>query len=283
MNVELLDLINDEMIKKDIPPECQKRTKIVLEKLKEVVVNDSELKNRSHIVIGLCGGSGSGKTVMADSLGYTLNKAGIKTLIMTGDNVPRRIPLYNDAERVTVFRNAGNEALLSRNLYNSDVRQKLKKWMSDFTDASYSYVEENPWFKFYLDAGKSALENYLGQPAEQDFDYCNKILQEFHAGKSQVWVRNLGREEDSLCYEEQDFSDTEIMILEWTHSNSDFVKGVDIPIFLESTVEETLKYRLLRNRDTHIDSPFLTMVLTIEQNMLIDQSHKAKIKVGREA
>ena len=41
--------------------------------------------------------------------------------------------------------------------------------------------------------------------------------------------------------------------------------------------QETLKYRLLRNRDCGIDSPFTTMVLDIEQETLINQAHKAKI------
>ena len=69
-----------------------------------------------------------------------------------------------------------------------------------------------------------------------------------------------------------DFSNKDIMILEWTHANSDFVKGVDIPIFLESTVEETLEYRLQRNRDTHIDSPFLMMVLGKQNMALLNSS-----------
>ena len=218
---------------------------------------------------------------MAESLSYLLNNAGLKTIIMTGDNVPFRFPRLNDEERLARFRNAGTASLVSHDLYNEEVREKLQKWMTDFTDASYDYVKENPWFSYYLDAGKKALEEYLGSPIEQDFYYCNEILSAFKKGKKQVWLKNLGREEDSLCYEEADFSEADILILEWTHSNSDYVKGVDIPIFLESTVEETLEYRLQRNRDTHIDSPFLMMVLGIEQNQLESQKNKALIKIRR--
>ena len=281
MNFQLLENINLSQIDEDVPQECIKRTELAIKELQLVFVNNEKLQKQERIIIGLCGGSGSGKSVMADLLCKLFNGAGLKTIIMTGDNVPRRIPRLNDSERLTLFRSAGTKALVSLGLYTEEVREKLDCWMKDFTDASYDYVKENPWFEHYLAAGKNALENYLGSPLEQDFDYCNEILESFKQGKNQVWLKNLGREEDSLCYEKVYFSDKDIMILEWTHANSDFVKGVDIPIFLESTVEETLEYRLQRNRDTHIDSPFLMMVLRIEQDQLIAQKPKALIKIRR--
>ncbi len=281
MNFQLLENINLSQFDEDVPQECIKRTELAIKELQQVFANNEKLQKQERIIIGLCGGSGSGKSVMADLLCKLFNGARLKTIIMTGDNVPRRIPRLNDSERLTLFRSAGTKALVSLGLYTEEVREKLDCWMKDFTDASYDYVKENPWFEHYLAAGKKALENYLGSPLEQDFDYCNEILESFKQGKNQMWLKNLGREEDSLCYEKADFSDKNIMILEWTHSNSDFVKGVDIPIFLESTVEETLEYRLQRNRDTHIDSPFLMMVLGIEQNQLIAQKPKALIKIRR--
>ena len=281
MNFQLLEKINLSLLKDDVPVECKQRIEIAIMELKELFTMNQKLQKEEKIIIGLSGGSGSGKSVMAESLSYLLNNAGLKTIIMTGDNVPFRFPRLNDEERLARFRNAGTASLVSHDLYNEEVRAKLQKWMSDFTDASYDYVKENPWFSYYLDAGKKALEEYLGSPIEQDFYYCNEILSAFKKGKKQVWLKNLGREEDSLCYEEADFSEADILILEWTHSNSDYVKGVDIPIFLESTVEETLEYRLQRNRDTHIDSPFLMMVLGIEQNQLESQKNKALIKIRR--
>ena len=281
MNFQLLENINLSQIDAEVPQECIKRTELAIKELQQLFANNKKLQKQERIIIGLCGGSGSGKTVMADLLCKIFNGVGLKTIIMTGDNVPRRIPRLNDSERLTLFRSAGTKALVSQGLYNEEVREKLDYWKKDFTDASYDYVKENPWFKPYLEAGKKALENYLGSPLEQDFEYCNEILKSFKQGKNLVWLKKLGREEDSLCYEKADFSDKDIMILEWTHANSDFVKGVDIPIFLESTVEETLEYRLQRNRDTHINSPFLMMVLGIEQNQLIAQKPKALIKIRR--
>ena len=59
-----------------------------------------------------------------------------------------------------------------------------------------------------------------------------------------------------------------MLLVEWTHSNSDYYSGVDIPIYLDSTPQETLQYRLERNRDQWIDNPFTMMVLDIEQKML---------------
>ena len=71
-------------------------------------------------------------------------------------------------------------------------------------------------------------------------------------------------------------------MVEWTHSNSDYYSRVDIPIYLDSTPQETLQYRLERNRDQWIDNPFTMMVLDIEQKMLKKQAEKAKLIVTRD-
>ena len=92
----------------------------------------------------------------------------------------------------------------------------------------------------------------------------------------------MGRKEDELWHEVVDFSDTDVLIIEWTHGNSDNYKGVDIPILLNSTPKETLEHRRARNRDGATDSPFTTMVLEIEQGMIKNQAHKAKIIVSKQ-
>ena len=74
---------------------------------------------------------------------------------------------------------------------------------------------------------------------------------------------------------------TQVLILEWTHGNSDYVSGVDVPILLNSTPEETLAHRRARARDKGVDSPFTTLVLEIEQEKLKRQAHKAKIIVSK--
>ena len=77
-------------------------------------------------------------------------------------------------------------------------------------------------------------------------------------------------------------SKTQVLIIEWTHSNSDHFEGVDIPILLNSTPQETLEHRRSRNRDGAVDSPFTTMVLEIEQEILKSQAHKAQIIVSKQ-
>ena len=59
----------------------------------------------------------------------------------------------------------------------------------------------------------------------------------------------MGREKDALWYDLIDFSNVQVLILEWTHGNSDEFEGIDIPIYLCSTPAETLAHRRERNRD----------------------------------
>lgn len=71
------------------------------------------------------------------------------------------------------------------------------------------------------------------------------------------------------------------MIIEWTHGNSGCYQGVDIPILLNSTPQETLEHRRTRNRDGAVDSPFTMMVLELEQELLKRQAYKAKMIVSK--
>jgi hypothetical protein len=57
--------------------------------------------------------------------------------------------------------------------------------------------------------------------------------------------------------------------------------GVDIPILLNSTPEETLAHRRSRARDGAVDSPFTTTVLELEQALLHSQAGKARIIVSK--
>ena len=91
----------------------------------------------------------------------------------------------------------------------------------------------------------------------------------------------MGRDEASLWYDEVDMSDTKVLILEWTHGNSDYLSNVDIPILLNSTPEETLEHRRSRNRDGKLDSPFTMLILNIEQEKIKSQASKAKIIITK--
>ena len=91
----------------------------------------------------------------------------------------------------------------------------------------------------------------------------------------------MGREETALWYEAVDFTGVRILLIEWTHANSDNLHGVDVPVLLNSTPAETLAHRKARHRDGGTDSPFTTMVLALEQKQLEAQAVKAKLIVSK--
>lgn len=106
-------------------------------------------------------------------------------------------------------------------------------------------------------------------------------MRQFKSGEDKIWLKRMGRQDTELWYEKVDFSEVSILVIEWTHANSDNYQGVDIPVLLNSTPQETLAHRKARNRDGATDSPFTTMVLELEQEMLKAQAHKAKIIVAK--
>lgn len=136
--------------------------------------------------------------------------------------------------------------------------------------------------RVYEELGREGLADYLGSDKEINFKEIEKIALDFKEGAKNISLRRLGRKEDELWYDDVDFSDTDVLIIEWTHGNSDNYKGVDIPILLNSTPRETLEHRRSRNRDGATDSPFTTMVLEIEQGQIKNQAHKAKIIISKQ-
>ena len=128
---------------------------------------------------------------------------------------------------------------------------------------------------------KEHVEKVYEKPSDEDKKGAEEIVESFKNKAEKIWLKRMGREDTELWYEEVDFSDTEILIIEWTHGNSDNYKGVDIPVLLNSTPQETMAHRKARNRDGAVDSPFTTMVLELEQDMLESQAHKAKVIVSK--
>lgn len=74
-----------------------------------------------------------------------------------------------------------------------------------------------------------------------------------------------------------------MLVIEWTHGNSDWYEGVDIPVLLNSTPAETLAHRQARNRDGRADSPFTTMVLELGTADAQGTAHNAKLFFPRPA
>lgn len=232
-------------------------------------------------VVAVCGGSGVGKSEIASLLSYMLEQAGIGSYTMSGDNYPHRIPMYNDAERLHTFRVCGIRGMVDAGVMNPENFAKVKEWQIAEDDANKAHIETDAWFRSYFEAGSKGLDEYLGTPKETDFAEVDQIMKAFKDGADKLWLKRMGRDEASLWYDEVDMSDKQVLIVEWTHGNSDYMTQVDIPVLLNSTPQETLEHRRSRNRDGKLDSPFTTLVLELEQNKLVNQAHKAKIIVTK--
>lgn len=236
---------------------------------------------KDKVVVSVYGGSGVGKSEIASLLAFGLREAGIGSYVISGDNYPRRIPLYNDAERVRVFRTAGLKGMVAEGAYSDGVQEVLSGlWVAE-TDPDPALRGEYPWLEVYQRHGREALTEYLGTAAEQDFDELNAILSAFRSGASSCWLKRMGRTEEERWYSQVDFTGVEVLILEWTHGNSPFLTQVDIPVLLNSTPEETREHRRLRARDSKTDSPFTTMVLEIEQAKLDAQARTSRLAISK--
>ncbi|MCR5656531.1 MAG: adenylylsulfate kinase [Butyrivibrio sp.] len=233
-------------------------------------------------VVTVCGGSGVGKSEIASLLSYMLEQAGIGSYTMSGDNYPHRIPMYNDAERLHTFRQSAIRGMVDAGDMNADHLKAVQAWQEAGDDANPEHVKENPWFGSYLEAGKKALSEYLGTPNETDFAEVDSILGAFKDGADKLWLKRMGRDETQLWYDEVDMTNKQVLIIEWTHGNTDCMTEVDVPVLLNSTPQETLEHRRSRARDGKVDSPFTMMVLELEQNKLMQQAHKAKIIVSKQ-
>ncbi|RKJ41377.1 adenylylsulfate kinase [Acutalibacter sp. 1XD8-33] len=239
-------------------------------------------KNPSRrAVITVCGGSGVGKTGISSLLAFYLNQLGVGAYTLSGDNYPRRIPSLNDAERFRIFRAAGVDALVAEGLYTPETAEVLKNLQEEGLDPQPKQAEAYPWMEVYQAAGRKELDQYLGNPVEQEYDRLESVLTAFKKGENKLWLKRLGREETALWFDEKDFTGVSVIILEWTHGNSGKFQGVDIPILLNSTPAETREYRLLRARDANTDTPFIAMVLELEQAKLEARAHAARIILSK--
>lgn len=245
------------------------------ERLFPLILEKTEERKEKKTIISVSGGSGVGKTGMAFLLQNMFEKQGKKSLIISGDNYPHRIPMYNDAERIARFRMSGLNGLITEKLYTDEVKEKLLELQKAGRDAEEQ--EDMQWLSIYQKYGDKALTGYLGTDQELDYEAVSNLLMQFHGGTSQLLLRHMGRTPDDIWYDRRDVSDTDILILEWTHGNSAYLQGVDVSVVLISTPEETLENRKKRNRDTAIDSPFVARVLRIEQKKINDRLDQADI------
>lgn len=254
------------------------KSKVIFKELLKIILSEC---TDDKIVIAVCGGSGVGKSEIASLISFYFKEIGIGAYTMSGDNYPRRIPKYNDAERLRIFRNSGIRALVDSDIMNEEIHTVLQNIQEKDDDANRDNVQKYSWYSTYLNGAINGLKGYLGTDKEINFDEVSSIISQFKNGKDKIWLKRMGRTECDLWYDKVDFSDINILVIEWTHGNSDNYDGVDIPVLLNSTPEETLAHRKSRNRDGKTDSPFTTCVLEIEQQILSKQAHKAKIIISK--
>lgn len=265
-----------------IGPEHIKKAQLIFPKMLEFVVPVLKKSPFKRAVITLCGGSGVGKSETASLLSFYLNQIGLGSYTLSGDNYFHRIPKYNDAERLRIYRYSGINGLINNGQYSAELRNKLKELQENGKDTNPELVKEYPWLSIYQDEGKKGLKNYLGTINEINFNELISIINRFKNGESEIYLKRMGREETELWYDLIDFSDKNILLIEWTHGNNRNLQGVDIPILLSSTPQETLEHRKARKRDKGVDSSFTTTVLGLEQEMIMSQASYAKLIISKD-
>ena len=92
----------------------------------------------------------------------------------------------------------------------------------------------------------------------------------------------MGREDTELWYEEVDFSEKDILIIEWTHGNSKNYNRSGYTCIVEQYAERNVSS--IEEAETEmgtVDSPFTTLVLELEQKLLRRDAHKAQIILSK--
>nr|WP_124067189.1 adenylylsulfate kinase [Clostridium sp. E02] len=234
------------------------------------------------VVITVCGGSGVGKSETASLITYYLNQMGIGAYTLSGDNYPHRIPKYNDAERLRIFRESAIKGMVMRGGFSKERFDIIHELQMKGQDSNPETINKYPWYETYINEGRKGLKQYLGSSEEIGFEEIDSIIKAFKNGEKEIWLRRMGREDTELWYDAVDFFGINVLVIEWTHGNSKNYNGVDIPVLLNSTPQETLEHRRARNRDGATDSPFTMMVLELEQRLLIRDAHKAKIILSKQ-
>ena len=282
INIRLTDVSGGDMPgdKLVIEYQHQKKAELLFGEIMKHCQTKGTIKK---LVISLFGGSGVGKSEIAALLKYGFTAQGTGAYVLSGDNYPWRIPRENDAERLTTYRQAGIRALNDGSLATSENMRALSSLISQNLDCERYQRTIYPFLTEYQLAGEKALAGYLGSDTEIDFAYVNSIITGFKNRERTIYLKRMGNSLTELSYEAIDFSDTEVLIIEWTHGGSYFLKGIDFKVLLNSSPKETLEHRKKRNRDKGVDSAFTTIVLDLEQKLLSTQAGKADIILTNQA
>lgn len=163
----------------------------LMQKLLPMIETCVEQAHSGKVVVAVSGGSGSGKSVTALLLSCFLKEKGIETCILSGDNYPHRIPKYNDAERLQIFRENAIVGMLKERTYTEERRTIIQEFQKAENDADERYVEKYPWYESYLRNGRKALENYLGTEKEINFEEVDRLVHAFKDGGQKLWGRHM--------------------------------------------------------------------------------------------
>ena len=87
---------------------------------------------------------------------------------------------------------------------------------------------------------------------------------------------------DEIWYEQTDLTGVQVLLLEWTHGGSEYLEGVDVSVYLDSSSEETQARRIRRGRDENAASAFIQLVVSIEGKKLQEQAKRADVIVGKD-
>ena len=138
------------------------RADIIFPKLLEFLKQNGT----SRTVVSVYGGSGVGKSEIASLLASRLSSEGRSAYVISGDNYPYRIPEQNDRERLNRFRYAGLTALASSNGFSDGQMDVLRKAWKRGEDSNPALTAGHEFMRIYQDAGREALEAYLGTEEE---------------------------------------------------------------------------------------------------------------------
>jgi len=236
----------------------------------------------SRLIISVYGGSGVGKSEIGSILSSYCRDAGCPAYLMSGDNYPHRYPAQNEDERLNTYRSFGLAGISADSGFEDSWIEDIQAHWEDMSDSDPSLAKDHKGFSLYQNAGRRALTDYLGSEREINFNLVNSIIDKFKSGSERIPLKRMGRTRNEVYFEVVDFSGIHVLILEWTHGNSPYLHGIDIPIFLYSSPEETLEHRRSRGRDANVDSAFTRLVLDIEQGKLSEQASKSALIVGKD-
>jgi hypothetical protein len=259
----------DKISTGDMPGDRVNITPNHVDKAKKIM---SEIASRVDLsgpktVLSVYGGSGVGKSEIGALLCYYLRDFGMPAYLLSGDNYPHRIPSVNDAERLRRFRESGLKALVRSREYSASVHGILRRLQEDGSDPDPAIIAGFPWLATYQAGGAEALQVYLGTEKEIDFEEMNGVISAFKGGAREIMLKRMGRSDNEQWYDCVGFDGIK--------------RGVDFAVLLNSIPEETLEHRRSRNRDNGVDTPFMRLVLGIEQEQIRQSADRAGLIVAK--